>query len=95
VRTLGITIEEASYAELDTVSRAAGLTPAEFARRAAAAAVRLSTADGMPMVRVVNRDQMQTLPGRKLGDRITELFPAKLEEVESALLFALGFRSHK
>ena len=33
-------IEESSFAELDAVSRAAGMTPAEFARRATAAAVR-------------------------------------------------------
>jgi hypothetical protein len=44
MRTIDITIEEASFAELDAVSRAAGLTPAEFARRATAAAVRLHKA---------------------------------------------------
>lgn len=41
MRTVGITIEDASFAELDAVSRAAGLTPAEFVRRATAAAVHL------------------------------------------------------
>jgi hypothetical protein len=41
MRTVDITIEDTSFAELDAVSRAAGLTPAEFARRATAAAVRL------------------------------------------------------
>ena len=41
MHTVDITIEDASFAELDAVSRAAGLTPAEFVRRAAAAAVRL------------------------------------------------------
>lgn len=41
MRTVDITIEDASFAELDEVSRAAGLTPAEFVRRAAAAAVHL------------------------------------------------------
>ena len=40
MRTLDIAIEDASYAELDAVAREAGLTPAEFARRATAAAVR-------------------------------------------------------
>jgi hypothetical protein len=44
MRTVDITIEDASFAELDAVSRAAGLTPAEFVRRAAAAAVRLHRA---------------------------------------------------
>ncbi len=41
MRNVDITIEDASFAELDEVSRAAGLTPAEFIRRAAASAVRL------------------------------------------------------
>jgi len=38
---MDLSIEDASFAELDAVSRARGLTPAEFARRAIAAAVRL------------------------------------------------------
>ncbi len=41
MRVLDIRIEDTSYAELDAVARAAGLTPAEFVRRATAAAVRL------------------------------------------------------
>jgi hypothetical protein len=41
MRTVDITIEDTSFAELDAVSRAAGLTPAEFVRRATAAAVRI------------------------------------------------------
>jgi hypothetical protein len=41
MRTLDISIEEGSFAELDAVAKAAGLTPSEFARRATAAAVRL------------------------------------------------------
>jgi hypothetical protein len=44
MQTVGITIEDASFAELNAVSQAAGLTPAEFVRRAAAAAVRLHKA---------------------------------------------------
>ena len=44
MRTLDIAIEDQSFAELDSVSRAAGMTPAEFVRRAAAAAVRLHKA---------------------------------------------------
>ena len=39
-----ITIEDASFAELDAASRAAGLTPAEFVRRGTAAAVRAQKA---------------------------------------------------
>jgi mRNA interferase MazF len=57
--------------------------------------VRLSPADGMPADCVVNCDQIQTLPKHKLGDSITELSAAKLDEVERALLYALGFRAHK
>jgi mRNA interferase MazF len=59
------------------------------------AEVRLGIADGMPADCVINCDQIQTLPKHKLGDRLTELSPAKIAEVEHALLFALGFRPHK
>ena len=54
--------------------------------------VRLSPADGMPADCVINCDQIQTLPRHKIGDRITELGAMKLDEVERALLYALGFR---
>ena len=57
--------------------------------------VRLSTDDGMPADCVVNCDQIQTLPRHKLGEVITELSAAKLDEVERAVLYALGFRPHK
>lgn len=57
--------------------------------------VRLGSVDGMPGECVINCDQIQTLPRHKLGDRITELSVEKLEEVEHALLYALGFRPHK
>ena len=57
--------------------------------------VRLSEPDGMPRECVINCDQIQTLPRHKLGERVTELSPAKLQEVERAVLFALGFRAHK
>jgi mRNA interferase MazF len=57
--------------------------------------VRLSLADGMLADCVVNCDQIQTLPRHKLGDRITEISAEKLDEVEAATLYALGFRPHK
>ncbi|MBV8781011.1 MAG: hypothetical protein JO353_06405 [Phycisphaerae bacterium] len=44
MRTLDISIEDALSAELEAVSRAAGMTPAEFARRATTAAIRLHKA---------------------------------------------------
>ena len=54
-----------------------------------------TSVDGMPGECIINCDQIQTLPRHKLGDRITELSVEKLEEVEHALLYALGFRPHK
>jgi mRNA interferase MazF len=57
--------------------------------------VRLTAADGMPSDCVINCDQVQTLPKHKLSDRLTELSATKLDEVENALLYALGFRPHK
>ncbi len=57
--------------------------------------VRLSPADGMSTDCVINCHQLQTLPRHRIGDRITELAPAKLDEVEHALLYALGFRPFK
>ena len=57
--------------------------------------VRLTPADGMPTECVINCDQMQTLPRHKIGDRLTMIGVDKLDEVERAVLFALGFRSSK
>ena len=57
--------------------------------------VRLSPADSMPADCVVNCDHIHTLPRDKLGGRLTELSAAKLDEVERAVLYALGFRPHK
>ena len=57
--------------------------------------VRLSVAEGMPADCVVNCDHLQTLPRHKLGDVITQLSLIQLEEVERALLYALGFRPFK
>jgi mRNA interferase MazF len=54
--------------------------------------VRLSPADGLPTDCAINCDQRQTLPRHKIGDRVTELLPAKLDEIERAILYALGFR---
>src|SRR5688500_4878029 len=56
--------------------------------------VRLSAADGMPADCVINCDQVQTLPRHKLGERITQLSDLKLQAVERALLYALGFRPY-
>lgn len=40
MHTLDISIEDTTFAELDAVARAAGMTPTEFARKATEAAVR-------------------------------------------------------
>jgi len=49
----------------------------------------LTTNDGMPKDCAVNFDHMQTVSRGKIGALITRLTPAKLEQVRSAVLFAL------
>ena len=52
----------------------------------------LTTDDGMPRDSAVNLDHLQTVARGKVGALLTRLGPEKMEEVRSALLFALGFR---
>ena len=54
--------------------------------------VLLSPEDGMPRACAVNLDHVQTVSKAKLGGVITVLPASWMEEVRSALLFALGFR---
>lgn len=54
--------------------------------------VLLSPEDGMPRACAVNLDHVQTVSKDKLGGVITVLPASRMEEVRSALLFALGFR---
>lgn len=54
--------------------------------------VLLTTDDGMPKTCAVNLDHVQTVSKEKLGAVITVLPSDRMEEVRSALLFALGFR---
>jgi mRNA interferase MazF len=54
--------------------------------------VPLTSEDGMPRSCAVNLDHVQTVSRGKLGSLITVLPPNRMEEVRSALLFALGFR---
>ena len=49
----------------------------------------LTTDDGMPKDCAVNFDHMQTVSRGRIGALITRLTPAKLEQVRSAILFAL------
>jgi mRNA interferase MazF len=51
----------------------------------------LTEVDGMPRSSVVNLDHLQTVSRDRLGGLITTLPPDRMEEVRTALLFALGF----
>ena len=48
--------------------------------------------DGMPRECAVNLDHLQTVPQGKIGSLITRLASGRMEQVRSALCFALGFR---
>jgi len=52
--------------------------------------VLLSKEDGMPKDCAVNCDHLQTVSRGKIGTRITALAPEKMEEVRTAILFALS-----
>ena len=54
--------------------------------------VLLGREDNLPRVCVVNLDVINTLPKKLLTERITILSRQKMEEVESALRFALAFK---
>ena len=51
--------------------------------------VKLGPEDGLPKSCVVNLDVISTIPKAVLTEPIASLTPAKLEEVETALKFAL------
>jgi mRNA interferase MazF len=53
--------------------------------------VLLTPEDGMPRECAVNLDHLQTVSKSKLGSVITVLPASRMDEVRSALLFALGF----
>jgi len=53
--------------------------------------VLLTSDDGMPRTCAVNLDHLQTVSKDKLGTLITILPASRMDEVRSALLFALGF----
>jgi len=53
--------------------------------------VMLTSADGMPQECVINLDHIQTVSKGKIGSLIMVLSPEKLSQLQSALLFALGF----
>jgi mRNA interferase MazF len=51
----------------------------------------LTKTDGMPRDCAINLDHIQTISKGKIGALITVLNPEKLSQLQSALLFALGF----
>lgn len=51
----------------------------------------LSEADGMSRSCAINLDHLQTVSKGRLGAVVTTLTRVRMEEVRSALLFALGF----
>jgi mRNA interferase MazF len=53
--------------------------------------VLLTAEDGMPRTCAVNLDHLQTVTKDKLGPVITVLPASRMDEVRSALMFALGF----
>lgn len=48
--------------------------------------------DGLPQLSAVNLDDIQTVPLSRLEQRITELSPEKMAEVDRAIKFALALR---
>lgn len=55
--------------------------------------VALGPGDGMLTDCAVNLDNIQTVPKSRLGALITLLPPARMDEVQQAVNFALGFDS--
>lgn len=53
--------------------------------------VQLLPADGMQKPCAVNLHHVQTVQKAKIGRLITTLSPRRMQQVRSALLFALGF----
>jgi mRNA interferase MazF len=53
--------------------------------------VLLTETDGMPRACAVNLDHLQTVSRARIGGLVATVSASKMEEVRSALLFALGF----
>ena len=51
----------------------------------------LGPSDGLPRESAVNLDHLQTIPKVRIGAVIAKLTAGRLDEVQRALLFALGF----
>jgi mRNA interferase MazF len=51
----------------------------------------LGPLDGLPRNSAVNLDHLQTVPRARIGGVISKIAAGRLDEVQRALLFALGF----
>lgn len=78
MRTVDITIDDMVFDDLDAVARAAGMTPAEFARRATAAAVRSHKAR-----RAGQRDELGYL-SQPVQDEEFSVDPNDLKQIDDA-----------
>ena len=67
------------------------IAPITTAVRNIPSEVLLTSEDGMPRTCAINLDHVQTVSKDKLGPVIAVLAASRMEEVRSALLFALGF----
>jgi mRNA interferase MazF len=52
--------------------------------------VRIGPSDGLPKVGVANADEIVTISGSMLGERITALSAAKMRALDDALRFSLA-----
>ncbi len=76
--------------EVYTVRTQITVAPVTTNVRNIRAEVPLSKADGLPRPCAANFDSMVTIPKSQLLERITALGPAKMEEVNGAIRYALG-----
>ena len=66
------------------------IAPVTTRIRRIASEVPLGTDDGMPQDCVINLDTITTIPKDSLQSRLTALNSKKLEQIETAISFALG-----
>jgi mRNA interferase MazF len=65
------------------------IVPATTTRRGLPTEVDLEKTDGLPKACVLTFDNLETVPQRWLGNPITHLSPARMQEVCEALRFAI------
>ena len=79
----------------DAVMRSLGevtTAPITSTIRSIASQVVLTETDGMPHACAVSLDHVQTVQRTRIGALITTLNPGRMDEIRSALLFALDMR---